>query len=185
MKKRTPASTKVMYVFGIIFLIISAVMLVGAIRSNNLYLHSMESNFGDMWMESIQFIIAKFAPYLGIGIICMGVGFTAKTFAKKTPERGESNGEAEKAVVLLQEQLDDLSKEIFNQKKDAGIKIDDIRRAMIQDMDAFKLQREAAEMQISKKLDAISEAGAKTDEDSETEYITYEGRELGSRRFMK
>ena len=45
MKKRTPASSIILYIFGLIFLIVSAFMLVTAINYTKLYLASYETTF--------------------------------------------------------------------------------------------------------------------------------------------
>lgn len=75
---KTPASTVIFYIIGIILLIVSAFMLVTAITYTKTYLQSYDASFSDMWSNSIQYIITQFVPYFGMGIICLGLGRAIK-----------------------------------------------------------------------------------------------------------
>ncbi len=72
--KRTPASSVVFYIIGIILLIVSLFMLWTAVSYTKTYLQSYDASFSDMWSNSVQYIIAQFVPYLGMGVICLGLG---------------------------------------------------------------------------------------------------------------
>ena len=158
MKQRKNGMSKVLYFFGVLFVLVAAFKLIVAVGSNNVYLQSMEASFGDMWKESLVNIIEAFAPYLGIGIVCIGLGAALnRTVEAAADDRGESD--VEEVTEAFKEHVEDLSEEIAAQRKDTTLKIDDIRMAMNRDLDAFKIQREAAEVKISRKLDELSEAG--------------------------
>ena len=72
--KKTPASTVVFYIIGIILIIVSLFMLWTAINYTKAYLQSYDASFKDMWSNSIQYVITQFVPYLGMGVICLGLG---------------------------------------------------------------------------------------------------------------
>ena len=73
-KKKTPVSTVIFYIIGIILLIVAAFMLWTAVNYTKTYLTSYEATFKDMWTNSVQYIITQFVPYLGMGVICIGIG---------------------------------------------------------------------------------------------------------------
>ena len=67
MKTRTPVSSIILYIFGIIFLIVAGFMLMTAITYTKMYLASLESTFEEMWSNSVQYVIGKFLPATGHG----------------------------------------------------------------------------------------------------------------------
>lgn len=73
-KKKTPASSVVFYIIGIILLIVALFMLWTAVSYTKAYLQSYDASFKDMWSNSLQYIITQFVPYLGMGVICLGLG---------------------------------------------------------------------------------------------------------------
>ena len=73
-KKKTPVSTVIFYIIGIILLIVSLFMLWTAVSYTKTYLQSYDASFKDMWSNSMQYIITQFVPYLGMGVICLGLG---------------------------------------------------------------------------------------------------------------
>ena len=73
-KKKTPVSTVIFYIIGIILLIVSLFMLWTAFNYTKTYLASYDATFKDMWSNSVQYIITQFIPYLGMGVICLGLG---------------------------------------------------------------------------------------------------------------
>ncbi len=73
-KKKLPVSTVIFYIIGIILLIVAAFMLWTAVNYTKTYLTSYEATFKDMWTNSVQYIITQFVPYLGMGVICIGIG---------------------------------------------------------------------------------------------------------------
>ncbi|MCR5134751.1 MAG: hypothetical protein K6B12_03860 [Clostridiales bacterium] len=73
-KKKTPVSTVIFYIIGIILLIVSLFMLWTAVNYTKTYLASYDATFKDMWSNSMQYIITQFVPYLGMGVICLGLG---------------------------------------------------------------------------------------------------------------
>lgn len=72
--KKTPASAVIFYIIGIILLIVSLFMLWTALSYTKAYLQSYDASFKDMWSNSVQYIITQFVPYLGMGVICLGLG---------------------------------------------------------------------------------------------------------------
>ena len=72
--KKTPVSSVIFYIIGIILLIVSLFMLWTAVNYTKTYLQSYDASFSDMWSNSVQYIIAQFVPYLGMGVICLGLG---------------------------------------------------------------------------------------------------------------
>ena len=73
-KKKTPASSIIFYIIGIILLIVALFMLWTAVNYTKAYLQSYDASFKDMWSNSVQYIITQFVPYLGMGVICLGLG---------------------------------------------------------------------------------------------------------------
>lgn len=87
MKKTiTPAVTVIFYIIGIIFLAVAAFMLVSAITYTKTYLDTYDASFADMWSNSVQYIIGQFVPYLGVGIVCLGIGKVIKETRNITVE---------------------------------------------------------------------------------------------------
>lgn len=72
--KKTPASAVIFYIIGIILLIVALFMLWAAVSYTKAYLQSYDASFKDMWSNSVQYIITQFVPYLGMGVICLGLG---------------------------------------------------------------------------------------------------------------
>ena len=72
--KKTPASAVIFYIIGIILLIVSLFMLWTALSYTKTYLQSYDASFKDMWSNSVQYVITQFVPYLGMGVICLGLG---------------------------------------------------------------------------------------------------------------
>jgi len=72
--KKTPVSSVIFYIIGIILLIVALFMLWTAVNYTKAYLQSYNASFSDMWSNSVQYIIAQFVPYLGMGVICLGLG---------------------------------------------------------------------------------------------------------------
>lgn len=73
--KSTPVVSIILYVIGLVFIAVSAFMLVLAINYTKTYIESYDATFADMWSNSLQYIITEFVPYLGLGIICLGMGY--------------------------------------------------------------------------------------------------------------
>ena len=72
--KKTPASSVIFYIIGIILLIVALFMLWTAVSYTKAYLQSYDASFKDMWSNSVQYVITQFVPYLGMGVICLGLG---------------------------------------------------------------------------------------------------------------
>ena len=72
--KKTPVSSVIFYIVGIILLVVALFMLWTAVSYTKAYLQSYDASFSDMWSNSVQYIIAQFVPYLGMGVICLGLG---------------------------------------------------------------------------------------------------------------
>ena len=142
-KKKTPVVTIVFYIVGILFLVVAAFMLVSAIAYTSTYLQSYGATFGDMWSNSIQYIIAQFMPYLGIGIVALGIGKVAKETRNMKVEAAQ--GDTSRLEAMLQKQADVseemseniryLSENLDTTREILGIKIGEKEKR-----DAYRLQ---------------------------------------------
>lgn len=142
-KKKTPGVTIVFYIVGILFLVVAAFMLVSAIAYTSTYLQSYGATFGDMWSNSLQYIIAQFMPYLGIGIVALGIGKVAKDTRNMKVEAAQ--GDTSRLEAMLQKQADVseemseniryLSENLDTTREILGIKIGEKEKR-----DAYRLQ---------------------------------------------
>ncbi|MCI7393075.1 MAG: hypothetical protein MSH28_06145 [Clostridiales bacterium] len=142
-KKKTPGVTIVFYIVGILFLVVAAFMLVSAIAYTSTYLQSYGATFRDMWSNSLQYIIAQFMPYLGIGIVALGIGKVAKDTRNMKVEAAQ--GDTSRLEAMLQKQADVseemseniryLSENLDTTREILGIKIGEKEKR-----DAYRLQ---------------------------------------------
>lgn len=142
-KKKTPGVTIVFYIVGILFLVVAAFMLVSAIAYTSTYLQSYGATFSDMWSNSLQYIIAQFMPYLGIGIVALGIGKVAKDTRNMKVEAAQ--GDISRLEAMLQKQADVseemseniryLSENLDTTREILGIKIGEKEKR-----DAYRLQ---------------------------------------------
>ena len=142
-KKKTPGVTIVFYIVGILFLVVAAFMLVSAIAYTSTYLQSYGATFSDMWSNSLQYIIAQFMPYLGIGIVSLGIGKVAKDTRNMKVEAAQ--GDTSRLEAMLQKQADVseemseniryLSENLDTTREILGIKIGEKEKR-----DAYRLQ---------------------------------------------
>ncbi|MDD7130862.1 MAG: hypothetical protein PUI14_04005 [Firmicutes bacterium] len=142
-KKKTPGVTIVFYIVGILFLVVAAFMLVSAIAYTSTYLQSYGATFSDMWSNSLQYIIAQFTPYLGIGIVALGIGKVAKDTRNMKVEAAQ--GDTSRLEAMLQKQADVseemseniryLSENLDTTREILGIKIGEKEKR-----DAYRLQ---------------------------------------------
>ena len=93
--KKTPVSSVIFYIIGIIFLIVSLFMLWTAVSYTKAYLQSYDASFSDMWSNSVQYIITQFVPYLGMGVICLGLGRAISGSAAAKAAKAAAEEEAE------------------------------------------------------------------------------------------
>ena len=143
-KKKTPGVTIVFYIVGILFLVVAAFMLVSAIAYTSTYLQSYGATFSDMWSNSLQYIIAQFMPYLGIGIVALGIGKVAKDTRNMKVEAAQ--GDTSRLEAMLQKQADVseemseniryLSENLDTTREILGIKIGEKEKR-----DAYRLQK--------------------------------------------
>lgn len=137
---KTPASTVIFYIIGIILLIVSAFMLATAITYTKTYLQSYDASFSDMWSNSIQYIITQFVPYLGMGVICLGLGraikgtAAAKAAVPKADEKAEKAAEEQPADAAVPQaapsevnegRIEDLIRRIDTNREVLSIKIEE------------------------------------------------------------
>ena len=102
-KKKTPASSVVFYIIGIILLLVSLFMLWTAVSYTKTYLQSYDASFKDMWSNSLQYIITQFVPYLGMGAICLGLGRAiAGSAAAKADAKAAGDEEDDSLAADLQ-----------------------------------------------------------------------------------
>lgn len=142
-KKKTLGVTIVFYIVGILFLVVAAFMLVSAIAYTSTYLQSYGATFRDMWSNSLQYIIAQFMPYLGIGIVALGIGKVAKDTRNMKVEAAQ--GDTSRLEAMLQKQADVseemseniryLSENLDTTREILGIKIGEKEKR-----DAYRLQ---------------------------------------------
>ena len=93
--KKTPVSSIIFYIIGIILLIVALFMLGTAVSYTKAYLQSYDASFKDMWTNSVQYIITQFVPYLGMGVICLGLG---RAIAGSAAVKAVNAAKAEKAA---------------------------------------------------------------------------------------
>ena len=142
-KKKTPGVTIVFYIVGILFLVVAAFMLVSAIAYTSTYLQSYGATFGDMWSNSLQYIIAQFMPYLGIGIVALGIGKVAKDTRNMKVEAAQVDTSRLEAMLQKQadvseemsEKIGYLSENLDTTREILGIKIGEKEKR-----DAYRLQ---------------------------------------------
>ena len=140
--KKTPASSVIFYIIGIILLIVSLFMLWTAVSYTKAYLQSYDASFSDMWSNSVQYIITQFVPYLGMGVICLGLGRAiAGSAAAKAAKAAKDDDaedflpEAAKAAEpvdaqpvesrVTADQMDDLIRRIDANREVLSIKIEE------------------------------------------------------------
>ena len=142
-KKKTPGVTIVFYIVGILFLVVAAFMLVSAIAYTSTYLQSYGATFSDMWSNSLQYIIAQFMPYLGIGIVSLGIGKVAKDTRNMKVEAAQVDTSRLEAMLQKQADVSEemseniryLSENLDTTREILGIKIGEKEKR-----DAYRLQ---------------------------------------------
>ena len=153
--KKTPASTIIFYIIGIILLIVSAFMLMTAITYTKTYLQSYDASFSDMWSNSIQYIITQFVPYLGMGVICLGLGraikgsAVAKAAAPKAEAKAEEKTEENAAEAQLAEEAAALKEALSD--ADEG-KIEDLIRRIDTNREVLSIKIEEKEKRDSYRI---------------------------------
>lgn len=134
-KKKAPALKIVFIILGILFLIVAAFMLVTAISYTGKYLESYNASFADMWSNSLQYVITQVGPYLGFGIVCLGIAAaigSRQSVAAKAEETEEREAaESERADVLstieekFEKKLEYLADNIDTTREVISIKIEE------------------------------------------------------------
>ena len=171
MKARTPVSSVILYIFGIIFMIVAGFMLWTAISYTKIYLASYDTTFQEMWSNSTQYIIEKFLPYFAAGVICFGLGKAISVFRKGQVMQGFAaadldGADAEGAVMRggqdevnlrLKELREVGSIKLEELERREKVRLDDMRETVVRDMALHRLQREAKEEEIISKLNAMGE----------------------------
>lgn len=158
-KKRTPAITIVFYIIGMLLLVVSAFMLFTALTYTQTYLQAYDATFMDMWSNSVQYIIAQFVPYLGMGLICFGIGKaikeamasagTVKIMPAQEPEPAPTQAaadikELEEANRKLTEKVQYLSDEMDATREVLSIKIEEKEKR-----DSYRLDRLGDRLEIA------------------------------------
>ncbi|MCQ2546808.1 MAG: hypothetical protein MJ161_04595 [Clostridia bacterium] len=129
-KKTTPAITVIFYIIGILFLVAAAFMLTAAISYTRTYLQSYDAAFSDMWSNSVQYIIGQFAPYLGVGIVCLGIGKVIKEARNivvnvdREPDK-EAQAKQLAAADKIADRMKELAAEIEANREVLGIRIEE------------------------------------------------------------
>ena len=174
MKTRTPFSSVILYLLGIIFMIVAAFMLWAAVNYTKLYLASYDYTFADMWSNSVQYIIEKVLPSFAAGVVCLGLGKAISVFRKGQAVQvddpvfgevqegsGKGNEAPAKSVEEVSLRLKELrevgSIKLEELERREKVRLDDMRETMVRDMALHRLQREAKEEEIISKLNAMGE----------------------------
>ena len=149
--KKTPVSTVIFYIIGIILLIVSAFMLATAITYTKTYLQSYDASFSDMWSNSIQYIITQFVPYLGMGVICLGLGRAIKgsAAAKAAEPETKAAEEVDAAEAQLTEEAAALKAALSD--ADEG-KIEDLIRRIDTNREVLSIKIEEKEKRDSYRI---------------------------------
>ena len=159
-KKKTPVSSVVFYIIGIILLIVSLFMLWTAVSYTKAYLQSYDASFKDMWTNSVQYIITQFLPYCGMGVICLGLGraISGSAGAKTADNEEEEEGlaadlkaaakakAAEKKEADAAAMIDDLARRIDTNREVLSIKIEEKEKR-----DSYRIK------ELEKKVDGFLE----------------------------
>ncbi|MGX8774052.1 MAG: hypothetical protein ACSW8G_03230 [Bacillota bacterium] len=157
--KRTPVSSILFYIAGLILLIISLFMLWTAVSYTKTYLQSYDASFSEMWSNSIQYVITQFVPYFGMGVICLGLGRAiAGSASSKAAEPEEEDSlaadlaraakakAAEEKEAEAADLFDDLVKRIDANREVLSIKIEEKEKR-----DSFRIK------ELEKKVDGFLE----------------------------
>lgn len=142
-KKKTPGISIVLYIIGILFLVVAAFMLVSAIAYTNTYLKSYGASFSDMWSNSLQYIIAQFMPYMGIGVVALGIGKVAKDIRNVKVEAPPADtGRLEQMQQKQTELSEDMAEKIryLSENLDTTREILGIKISEKEKRDAYRLQ---------------------------------------------
>ena len=159
-KKKTPVSSVVFYIIGIILLIVSLFMLWTAVSYTKAYLQSYDASFSDMWSNSVQYIITQFLPYCGMGVICLGLG---RAIAGSASAKAADNEEEEEGLAA---DLKAAAKAKAAEKKeaDAAAMIDDLARRIDTNREVLSIKIEEKEKrdsyrikELEKKVDGFLE----------------------------
>ncbi len=152
--KKTPASTVVFYIIGIILIIVSLFMLWTAINYTKAYLQSYDASFKDMWSNSIQYVITQFVPYLGMGVICLGLGRAISGSARakaaapvEKPEEEEGLAADLKAAADAEDAADAVRKEA-----EIDAKIDALARNIDTNREVLSIKIEEKEKRDSYRI---------------------------------
>ena len=153
-KKKTPGISVVMYIIGIIFIVIAAFMLYTAIEYTRVYLQSYDASFASMWSNTLQYIITQTAPYLGIGIVSLGIGKAIKearaAAAAKAEVAAVAPAPAEAPAInlpdnsALEGKVQDLATEVAAVREILSIKIEEKEKR-----DSYRIN------ELSKKLEGV------------------------------
>lgn len=158
MKKRTPVSTVILYIFGFIFLIISGYMLYTSVNYERLYLESFEATFSDMWSNVILYIIEKFVPYFAFAVISFGLGAAIRNAANVTVSQQaqtDTFGEDSPAAVRLEELRQVGSIKLEELERREKVRLEEAKALILEDIAKSTEQREKAEAEILQKLAAL------------------------------
>lgn len=162
-KKKTPLITIALYAAGVLFLLMALFMLVTAITYTKAYLESYDATFADMWSNSVQYVIAQFGPYMGIGIVALGLGKAIKE-SRRAQETGGRSGLAGRSMT-------------YSDKADASLKEDELMREMETVREVISIKIEEKEKrdsyrlgELERKLESVIAAYAAADEESASAY---------------
>lgn len=169
-KKPTSAITVIFYIAGIIFLAVSAFMLYTAISYTRTYLQTYDAAFADMWSNSVQYIIAQFAPYLGIGVVCLGIGKAikeAKIAAAAKAEPAPVVSESLTAADGTAEELKRLAGEMEAAREVLGIKIEEKEKRDTYRLNEMGKRLESFMAAVAVQAEADAKAGGAADVQTE------------------
>lgn len=164
-KTPTPGISVAFYVIGLVFLVISLFMLFTAISYTKMYLESYDATFADMWSNSIQYVLEHFIPYVGFGIISIGLGKAIKEFrAGRAPN-------VDKLVNELKTAREDVSGSFQSSAETVNAAVESINVAA----EAVKaMAQPAAEPEPVKEAPVEAEQDEQAKENDETNFKIFE-----------
>ena len=156
---KTPASSKFLYVLGVIFLCVSAYMLYAAITYTQLYLATYEADFVDLWPNSVKYVIEHFVPYLAFGVICIGLGKAIATFAKAKTASEEDEEAKALGMKVRDEDMEELKSHELDVaselEKEYQKRLDESRMMLATEMATYDMRRDNTEKSILSRLEEL------------------------------
>ena len=151
--KKTPVSSVFFYIIGIILLIVSLFMLWTAVSYTKAYLQSYDASFSDMWSNSVQYVIAQFVPYLGMGVICLGLGRAiAGSAAAKAAKAAEPVKTAAEELPPAETKAEEVAAEQPAESRVAADQVEELIRRIDTNREVLSIKIEEKEKRDSYRI---------------------------------